>query len=108
MSYNYKRKTEKRDPAVMEAALVAIHNGSMVNKAAHDFDIPEKTLRDHYKAGLSGNPIAKCGATPCLPAHMEIDLAGIIKEAANNGFGFSKEEVKLFVADYVKKVWDDA
>jgi transposase-like protein len=100
----YKRKKEAIDETVILEALTAVQRGMSVNAAALHFDLPESTLRWRNKAALSDKTAIKVGTHPSLPAHTELELASIIKVAAKQGFGFSMEEMKLFISDYVKRM----
>lgn len=55
MVRNYKRKTEKRDPAVIVRALRAIDSGMSVRAAAHQFNIPTSTLSLHQRRNTPTN-----------------------------------------------------
>ena len=102
MVFEYTRKTIPVDPAVMLECLGAIEGGMSVNAAAMVYDIPETSLRRHWKAYMSGTQIPAHGGKPSLPPAVELELATVVKVAAANGFGYSIEEIKTFVGEYVR------
>ncbi len=107
MVFKYTRKTTPIDPAVMSECLSAVEGGMPVNAAANAYRVPETTLRRYWKAILSDAQIQSHGGKPSLPPDVEIELATVVKVAAANGFGYSMDEIKEFVGEFVRKKWDD-
>jgi hypothetical protein len=64
------------------------------------------TIRRHLKASAIGAPIPRPGRLPSIPFSMEADMAQLVKSAAENGFPFCKQEVRVFLGSYIQQCWD--
>jgi hypothetical protein len=104
----YKRKTRDRDPSILVECLTAIQSeGLSVRSAAAQYNLPEATVRRHHHAALLEKAVPRKGSVTSLPSSVEGEIAALIKTSASLGFGFSKEEVKAFVGDYVTAHWNN-
>jgi hypothetical protein len=86
----------------IEQCLEKIDCGQSERKACAELGIPRSTMQRHRKALSQNRPLPHPGNPPNLPPQLSIEIAGIAKTAAENGFGISKKELISFVGDVVK------
>lgn len=106
MVFKYKRKTEPPSKERIQQGLASAGGGMSVSASAKTCGISVTTLRRHNVAVLQGVPLAPRGGHPSLPPETEIHLATLVKVAGECGFGFTMEQIKVFVGSYVREKWD--
>jgi hypothetical protein len=107
MVFKYQRKCAPVNQSLIQQALQAVDNGMSVNAAAKQFAIPESTLRRHRNAQLGNQVLRPPGGIPSLPPSQEVELATLVKTAAEHGFAFSMEDIRVFVGKYVTSRWHE-
>jgi hypothetical protein len=83
-----------------------VEMGLSLNAAANHFGLPEATVRRHKKHALLNAPLTSPGGQPSLPPDMQADIASIARISASHDFGFSKEELRLFIGGFIQENWD--
>jgi hypothetical protein len=107
MPRTYKAKRPPVDTnKIKECLQYMIDNHTSLLAAATHFNLPETTVRRHYKASLEEKGVARAGRPPCIPIDTQAELAVIAKTAAAHGFGLAKEELKGLLGGYVQENWD--
>ncbi|XP_055638751.1 uncharacterized protein LOC129776875 [Toxorhynchites rutilus septentrionalis] len=100
--YIRKRSPAKYSGQDLTDAMDDVKNGKMkIKAAAKHFRIPYATLFKRVK-GLRGIKSITGGRPTALPLKVETQIADCIKKMDKCGFGLSKEETILAIAEYVK------
>ena len=47
------------------------------------------------------------GCTLSLPASIQAEIAELVRSAARYGFGLLRDDLRLFIADFVTSHWND-
>lgn len=93
---NYSKEDIANAIAEFEAGLATLHG------AAKKYKIPKSTLHDHVK-GTHGTKSQTYGRAQAIPLEHETVLANGLKTLEKWGFGLSRKELLLIVAEYVSK-----
>lgn len=112
MPRRYKRTTERgRTPIdILGRAARAVHIGSSIRSAAHDFRVDRNTLkrfivkRDNDPQAVSGYENCKLRNLVFSP-EMEEDMAGHIKEMSTQFHGLTKEKCLWFMSSQFRTIW---
>ena len=64
--------------------------------------VPFTTLQRHHKSRQMEMLVPPAGRTPSLPDAAEAAIANVARVAAMHGFGLQREELQLFICQYVK------
>jgi hypothetical protein len=94
------------DPASMEQCLNKIACGSSIRSCCKEFGLAKSTVLLHKKS-QGKSLLLNIGRQPYLPQVLSKDICTTAKDAAQNGFGISKKELKVFVYHVVQSRWND-
>lgn len=106
MPRNYKRKSLRATTYSQEnlqAAVEKVRSHELSNYAASKiYGIPSSTLNDRVlkKTGVASRTL---GRPPVIPAEMEARLALCLRTMEKWGWGLSRTEVMMIVAEFIKK-----
>jgi hypothetical protein len=94
------------DLASIEQCLNKIASGSSVRSCCKEFGLAKSTVLLHQKA-QNESPLLSIGRQPYLPQALSKEISATAKDAAQNGFGLSKKELKVFVHHVVQSRWNN-
>ena len=77
-----------------------------IREAGRRFNVAESTIRAHRQSIILGVPQQTVGRLPCIPFEVSADLASLVREAAQHGFPFSLDDIRMFVAKFIKEHWN--
>jgi hypothetical protein len=77
-----------------------------IREAGRRFNVEEFTIRAHRPSVILGVPQQTVGRLPCIPLEVSADLPSLIRKAAQNGFSFSVEEIRMSVVKFIKGNWN--
>jgi transposase len=89
---------KSRNVAAIDCAIDAIKQGSSIRKACAQFNVSKTTVLRHLKAVESNQPRPSMGPPPALPMTLQVEIADVVRAAAQCGFGVTRSELKQFVS----------
>jgi hypothetical protein len=113
MVYKYRRIKKQADKKTIDECIqyVNSHRGTdnkiSLRAAAKQFHIKFSTFQRHFKAASLSQTMLPPGGFYSLPVCLQVEIADVVRMAAKNGFGLSKEELKVYVGDIVEKHWEE-
>jgi hypothetical protein len=107
MPTKYNRKTLPPNREKIGLCLEKVKSGEMsLHSASLKFDIPKSTVWRYLQCNFNNSVRAPPGIRPNLPGQLTAEIAGVAREAAENGFGLSKKELGIFVSHVITKRLD--
>jgi transposase-like protein len=101
------KKPPRATAETLQRCLNDVENENIsIREAARRHGVPPTTIRDYRDALSLGHAHNPVGRSPSLPADVVSDLATLVKLAARYGFPFTSDEIKLFIASYVRRCWN--
>ncbi|XP_016983927.1 uncharacterized protein LOC108047992 [Drosophila rhopaloa] len=113
---NYKRKTPKRDPAILRGAVAAMKSGISLRAASNIFGIPRSTLLLHRRnnetiipddpeteVDINDVEIAPIGYKTVFTQEQETVLEHFLY-VANDYFGLTSKQTRSLAYQYVKHI----